>query len=156
MNDKHLLRTFEHMYWADRKTLGGLRNGLPSAAVRALKVFGHVIAAEAVWLARLHGEDWTSIPIWPEWGIDECAARQEANERGYRAFLETTPDERLESTIDYRSSKGDPFQTAIQDVLMHVAMHGVWHRGQVAMLVREAGGAPVNTDFAPFTRETAR
>lgn len=156
MHDKHLLRMLEHMYWADRRTLAGLQKGGAADAGRALKLIGHVIAAEAVWLARLQDEDWTRVQIWPEWSLDECAARQNKIEEGYRAFFDSIPDDRLESTIDYRNSKGDRFQTAISDVLMHVAMHGTWHRGQIAMNVRDAGGEPVNSDFVTFTREPAR
>jgi uncharacterized damage-inducible protein DinB len=33
------------------------------------------------------------------------------------------------------------------DVALHVAFHGVHHRGQIALLVRENGGKPAHTDF---------
>jgi uncharacterized damage-inducible protein DinB len=41
----------------------------------------------------------------------------------------------------------------VEDVLLHVALHGSYHRGQIAAAVRAAGGEPVNTDFVTWTRE---
>lgn len=144
------------MYWADRRTLGGLQAGIPAGAERALKVYAHILGAEAVWLARLLGEDWTSIAIWPELSVAECATRQAANEKGYRAYLAALDDDRMGTAIEYRNSKGDVFRTEISDVLTHVAAHGTYHRGQIATIVRAAGGESVVTDFIAFAREQAR
>jgi uncharacterized damage-inducible protein DinB len=36
--------------------------------------------------------------------------------------------------------------------LMHVALHGAYHRGQIAQVIRQGGGEPVNTDFITFQR----
>jgi len=36
-----------------------------------------------------------------------------------------------------------------------VALHGSYHRGQVAAAVRAAGGEPVNTDYITYVRELA-
>jgi uncharacterized damage-inducible protein DinB len=35
----------------------------------------------------------------------------------------------------------------------HVALHGAYHRGQIAWLVRDSSHEPVNTDFIMFARE---
>jgi uncharacterized damage-inducible protein DinB len=48
------------------------------------------------------------------------------------------------------------FQTPIKDLLMHVALHGSYHRGQIAQALRLAGGEPVNTDFITFVRESEK
>ena len=39
------------------------------------------------------------------------------------------------------------------DLLHHVAMHGMYHRGQVAQDVRRQGGEPVSTDLIFYLRE---
>ncbi|MFI5245590.1 MAG: DinB family protein [Gemmatimonadales bacterium] len=36
---------------------------------------------------------------------------------------------------------------------MHVALHGAYHRGQVARIVRGEGGAPQGTDYIFHIRE---
>ena len=37
--------------------------------------------------------------------------------------------------------------------VMHMATHGAYHRGQVALLVRDAGADPLATDFIVYMRE---
>jgi uncharacterized damage-inducible protein DinB len=40
----------------------------------------------------------------------------------------------------------------VADVLTHVAMHGVYHRGQIAGAVRAANGTPAYTDYIQAVR----
>jgi uncharacterized damage-inducible protein DinB len=57
--------------------------------------------------------------------------------------------------VHYRNSAGDEFDNAIEDILVHVAMHGSYHRGQITMLVRDAGAEPQPTDYIAFVRGAA-
>jgi uncharacterized damage-inducible protein DinB len=34
-----------------------------------------------------------------------------------------------------------------------VALHGSYHRGQIALLMRQGGGAPAATDYIAFVRD---
>lgn len=43
-------------------------------------------------------------------------------------------------------------RSAVRDVLLHVALHGSYHRGQLAWLARTAGAVPTATDFIVFSR----
>jgi uncharacterized damage-inducible protein DinB len=37
-------------------------------------------------------------------------------------------------------------------MLVHVALHGQYHRGQVALLLRASGFEPATTDYIAWTR----
>ena len=63
-----------------------------------------------------------------------------------------TPDG-LVYTVTYQNSKGATFETPVGEVLMHVFSHGVYHRGQIALALRQAGAEPINTDYITFVRE---
>lgn len=52
----------------------------------------------------------------------------------------------------YTNSRGEAFETPIEEILRHVAFHGGYHRGQVAAAVRAAGGTPINTDYIVYYR----
>ena len=54
--------------------------------------------------------------------------------------------------VEYRNSRGVVFQNTVAEILTHVALHGSYHRGQIAMRVRAAGGVPVTTDYIVFRR----
>jgi len=54
--------------------------------------------------------------------------------------------------IDYRNSAGQAFRSTVEDILLHVALHGTYHRGQIALVIRGGGGEPASTDYIAFIR----
>ena len=65
-------------------------------------------------------------------------------------------DERaLAREVEYRTSTGAPFRSTVADIVLHVAMHGGHHRGQIATLARQAGATPTSMDYILFAREAA-
>jgi uncharacterized damage-inducible protein DinB len=51
---------------------------------------------------------------------------------------------------------GDSYQNKIEDILIHVGNHGTYHRGQIAMLLREKGYNPVSTDYILYDRSISK
>jgi uncharacterized damage-inducible protein DinB len=141
-------RLYAHLDWADRRALETLRATPDPDATRLL---AHVLAAEHVWLARLRGEP-PSVPVWPELALDRCEALAEANRRGYADYLAALAPDDLAREVAYANSAGEAFRSRVDDVLLHVALHGQYHRGQVALLARFGGGAPLPTDYIAFVR----
>lgn len=150
---EHLKRLFDHMTWADRRVLD-LLNASPGARqASVIRLFSHLLAAERVWMLRLREEDASRQPIWPEWTLEELNAAAAENVSSYASFLEALRDEDLAGEVAYANSQGIAFRTRIVDILTHVALHGSYHRGQIAAAVRASGEEPVNTDFITFVRE---
>ena len=58
--------------------------------------------------------------------------------------------------IDYRTFKGDAFSGRLLALVQHVANHGSYHRGQLAVFLRQLGVKPPTTDLVAFDRERAR
>jgi uncharacterized damage-inducible protein DinB len=149
----YLERLFDHVRWADRRVLDLLRESAAARQPETMRLYSHLLAAERVWLLRLNGEDSSVQSIWPELGLEEMEAMQAANEAGYDRYLRDRTEAELDREIEYRTSTGVPFRTTGLDILSQVALHGSYHRGQLARAVRAAGGEPVNTDFIVFARE---
>ena len=143
-------RLFEYDNWAIERELNALEN---ADNPEALKMLGHVLSAKRIWLVRLNGEDSSAVPTFPDLTLAECrklAAELAMGFAGQLASLENgTPAE----TITYKNTKGDEFITPVVDVLSHVAFHGAYHRGQIALLLRQSGDPAVNTDFITFARQ---
>jgi uncharacterized damage-inducible protein DinB len=55
--------------------------------------------------------------------------------------------------VSYKNSKGEPWSSAEEDVLMHVVMHSAYHRGQIATDMRANGFTPAYTDFIHAIRQ---
>jgi len=148
---RQLQRLFDHLDWAHQAVLDSLGR-MPEPPAEALRLLTHLLAAERIWLARIRG-DGGPPAVWPEaLRLDECARWQAENAAGYRALLASLDDAGLAAPVAYRTSRGEPFETRLEDILLHVALHGSHHRGQIAALVKRAGGAPAVTDFIVFAR----
>jgi len=148
--DASMDRLFQHLAWADRELLAGLEQAQEPPA-GAFRLFAHVLAGEHIWLARIQAKP-ASFPVWPRLLGPECRKLSEKNHAGYRALLDPASATDLRSLISYQNAKGIAFRTSLGDVLLHTALHGAYHRGQVAALMRLSGLEPVNTDFITFSR----
>ncbi|WP_255314151.1 DinB family protein [Bacillus sp. FJAT-26390] len=146
------LKTFEHAAWANRQIFELLQQG-NEPAEKPLVLFGHVLAAEQIWLARINGEDASAFPIWPEYSLEKCEELMQQNMSGYQLLFARLKAVDFNEKIAYPNSKGNLFHTAINDILTHVSLHGSYHRGQIASLIRQGGGTPINTDYIAFVRQ---
>jgi uncharacterized damage-inducible protein DinB len=151
---EHYTRLYEHARWANQRVLEALRGITDDAECeQAKKLFAHLLGAERVWLTRLEGEDSSSLAIWPTYSLQGCEQLAEANGEGYRRYLEGLTDADFAKVIAYRNSTGQEFRTAIGDILAHAALHGSYHRGQIASFLRIDGFTPVSTDYILYVRE---
>jgi uncharacterized damage-inducible protein DinB len=146
---KHIHSLLDHMAWADERLLESLRQ--PTVPQRALGLYAHVLGAEQVWLARLEQRT-PVVAVWPVMTLDECERLGRENRAAFREYASRLTNGDLRRAVHYRNSAGQEFDSAIEDILIHVAMHGSYHRGQVTLLVRDAGAEPKPTDFIAFVR----
>ena len=145
-------RLFDYDGWSVARSLASLESAAPRnpAAARPL---AHLLVAEKVWLMRLRGEDTAGIDLSPELSLAECEKLDDENRQGFSALLASMTGDALDSEVTYRNSRGIEFRTRVRDILLHVVLHGAYHRGQVASALRAGGGAPVDTDYITFVRE---
>ena len=54
--------------------------------------------------------------------------------------------------LKYNNYVGDYFESNVEQIMIHLVNHGSYHRGQVAMLLRQKGFEPVNTDYITYDR----
>ena len=134
-------RLFGYDAWANREAIASLPE-MPSA--RALSILGHLAGSQRTWLSRLTGRT-SPLVVWPSLTRDQCATELAADASEWSAYLASGPD--LSARLKYISAKGEPSESSIEEVLMHVLMHSAYHRGQLAMLTRDNGDTPASTDF---------
>lgn len=140
-----------HLAWADERTLQSLRD-MPAPPEQAVDLFSHLVAAEHEWVSRILGEPGKH-GIWPKFTLDSASALARENHEALALLADEATGSGGERLITYRNTSGAEYTTSLQDILLHVMQHGVYHRGQVALLVREAGGRAVGTDYILFARE---
>ena len=148
---EHLGRLFAYDDWANRETLSALRTAQPPPA-RSQMLLGHIIGAEELWLCRLLAEK-NPVEVWPALTTDQCGARLNDLSRRWGKYMASMTAENLSARIAYVNSKGEPWESAVEDVLLHVAMHSAYHRGQMATDMRASGHTPAYTDFIHCIRQ---
>jgi uncharacterized damage-inducible protein DinB len=146
----HLQQLLDYDEWADRELARAL-TGLATPPPRAVQLLNHVIGASFLWLARLEGRP-SPCAVWPEWTLARCASEIAELRAKWGAWTKGGGAARLDATIAYVNSKGEPHSSRVADVLTHVALHGVHHRAQVLAELRAAGHAPPYLDFIHATR----
>lgn len=139
------------MAWADARTLQSLRD-MANPPAQALDLFAHMLGAEHEWLSRVQGTKGTT-PIWPKLTLDRCASLARENHAGYSKLVSELAAGGGDRLVTYRTSKGAEHTSSLEDILLHVAHHGTYHRGQVALLVRASGGEAIATDYILFSLE---
>ena len=147
---EYYTRLLRYDAWANAETLTSLRQGETPA--RALRWMGHIIGAGALWLARIREEP-PPMAVWPDLDLEQCAAGITRLSESWPRYLETLDPTDLHEGIGYRNSLGEYWTSTVGDILTHVALHGAYHRAQIAASVREQGGAPAYTDFIHAVRQ---
>ena len=158
----HYQKLLRYDRWANREVLEALRAAsagsdahTEAASEEVLEEFlrrlAHILGAEWLWLARLNvsGE---AAGVWPELTLDQCARQIEGLGSVWEGYLRELAEAGLSQTITYTNSKGEPWQSRIDDVLTHVVMHSAYNRGQIALEMRAAGLNPAYTDFIHAVR----
>lgn len=147
---KYLSRLSAHLAWADRLVLESLQRAAnPDAS--SLELLAHILGAEHVWLARLAMRP-AEITVWPALSLEECTRLAERNQHELTAYLAKLTPEDLGRPITYVNSAGQQFTSTVEDILLHVCLHGAYHRGQIARALRGGGAVPAATDYIAFTR----
>lgn len=146
----HFTKLYEHLEWAGTKVLANLRSA-QNPRKRDLELYSHILGAEHVWLSRINGTT-ARVAVWPVLSLDECESLGRENVSAFNDLVSRLTPALLRKPITYRNSAGDQFTSTIEDILTHVAMHGAYHRGQIAASIRGAGDTPSPTDYIAFTR----
>ncbi len=148
MNAAYFRTLAAHDAWANREYIAALET-MPQPPQRALELMAHILSAQWVWLTRMRREP-QPMKVWPELSLARCRAELASLHTGWKEFLgEADPD----STFAYTNTKGEHFEGRVGDTLTHVFLHGHYHRGQIALLMRQAGATPPYTDFIEAVRK---
>jgi len=150
MQDVVLDRLLLHWRWAGERVLEAMERG-DGVRPDAIELLSHVIGTEETWLARLQGRP-PEAPVWPVWTLAECGRWQSRVHDACARFTAALDADDLAGAVTYTNSAGRTFTSEVRDILVHVALHGTYHRGQIAAALRRAGREPAPTDYIAFRR----
>ena len=149
-----LLELVGHMRWADTIVADSLAPAIRqldrTRVADPVSVFAHVAATEHLWYSRIRGTP-ADLAVWPDITVAESRAIALRHADLFDEIVAGGGDA-LDQLVSYRNSAGRDFRNSVRDIVIHVTMHGSYHRGQIARLVRAAGGEPPYTDYIQYQR----
>jgi uncharacterized damage-inducible protein DinB len=143
-------RLFSYDAWANQQVLNALKSA-DNPAGRSLKFLAHIIGAQRIWMERLLGQK-QAWAVWPDLTLQQSESELQLLPGEWKSYLGSLRAEQLNEAIHYRNSKGEQWSSAREDILSHVIMHSVYHRGQIATEMRAQGYTPAYTDFIQGVR----
>ncbi|MGI9078726.1 MAG: DinB family protein [Gemmatimonadaceae bacterium] len=121
---------------------------------KAASLLAHIIAARRLWLFRLGMAREAPSEFFPRGvSLSDLDTGLREMQAAWSSYLDSLDDARLEHVFEYQSLEGGWYRNSIEDILTQLFGHSWYHRGQIAALVRSAGGEPAATDFVFWTRE---
>jgi uncharacterized damage-inducible protein DinB len=153
---------FDYMRWGDRLMIGAARTvpdeqyyadqGISFGSVHKLMV--HCMAAQWIWLSRWRGENPTRLESheqYPKRG--DVEQRWPLVHAALIDFLGLQTPGTLARAVNYRNLKGEHCSLALADLMLHVIDHASYHRGQVASMIKRAGGQPAAVSYTRYALE---
>jgi len=162
LDARALAALHDYACWANRRLFEAVARLTPEEFTRSVAgghasvrdALVHVLSAEWGWLercggpargARLEPRDYpTAASLAQVWARVEAHARE---------FLARLDDDDLARVAVYRGEQGEERALPVGELLSHAALHGIHHRGQVALLVRMLGHAPGGFDFLLYSAD---
>ena len=113
------------------------------------EILGHILTAHSLWLDRINAEPfrygiWQNIPK-ENW--------RKLNNDNYQRSMNILEHKVPESIIEYEDHKGNFQVKWLRDIISHINLHGAYHRGQLAFMLRQSNIIPPITDYSDFISE---
>lgn len=146
---EHLRELFQYNDWANRRLVRSLKE---SGCEKAITYLSHVLITEKEYFERLYGKDSTGFDFWQELSIEELSDLARETAQLYEKLLDKFDDEGLGQIIFYCTSKGKEVKNDFREILTHVLLHSMNHRGQILTILRQEGFEPPVLDYIIYCR----
>ena len=153
---------YDYTAWADTKALDAVSKLTPeqwtqdlgSSLKSARDTVVHIASAQGIWLSRWKGDSPKGM-----WAAADFPTPDSIRERWLplraelAAFVVEQTEASLQQPLSYRNLKGEPVTFPLGPLMLHVANHSTYHRGQITTLLRQLGAQPVSTDLVLYCLE---
>jgi uncharacterized damage-inducible protein DinB len=146
---KYFLKLYQYNAWANKRVIGALiRQQVNDEKI--LTLLGHVVAAQFLWLHRIKGLPAPDVKLWGTYSLDQLVTMAETAGKQWLEFVESTDN--FDREMTYRNYVNEPYTNNVENIMIHLVNHSSYHRAQIAMLLRQKGFEPINTDFITYDR----
>ncbi|HYG02183.1 MAG TPA: DinB family protein [Chryseosolibacter sp.] len=146
---KYFLKLYQYNAWATSRVIRTLvRQQVHDEKI--LSLLGHVVAAQFLWLHRIKGLPAPDVKLWGAYSLEQLTAMADQASNEWLGFVEQT--ENFDRELTYKNYVNEPYTNNVENIMIHLVNHSSYHRAQIAMLLRQKGFEPINTDFITYDR----
>lgn len=146
---EYFIKLYHYNAWASNRVLDTLKTQQVSDS-KILEVMGHVVAAQLLWLHRVKRLPPPDVKLWGAYSLDEISAMSASACTQWLQFVHDRDN--FNEELSYTNYKGELYTNNVETIMIHLVNHSTYHRAQVALLLRQKGYEPVNTDFITYDR----
>ena len=146
---KYFLKLYQYNAWANDRVLSNLRRQSVDDE-KTLTIFGHVLAAQFLWLHRIKGLAPPDVKLWGKYSLERLEKMVTDANQQWKEFVES--HENFDREMTYTNYVGELYTNNVETIMMHLVNHCSYHRAQVALLLRQKGFEPINTDLITYDR----
>ncbi|WP_439569339.1 DinB family protein [Sphingopyxis sp.] len=114
-----------------------------------MQILDHMHAVDGIFrhhlLAQPHDYGCARSPVRPD--FETLAAQVRALDDWYTGYAATLAPAEADEVIAFRFTSGTQAQMRRGDILLHVALHGTYHRGNAGLLLQKNGVKPNDDRF---------
>lgn len=146
---EYFLRLYKYNDWANKRVIRVL-NEQQVHDEKILSLMGHIVAAQFLWYNRINGLPPAKVKLWGEYSLGQVTEMAEKANEMWIKFVDD--NESFDRELTYTNYVGDPYVNNVETIMIHLVNHCSYHRAQIAMLLRQKGFEPINTDFITYDR----
>jgi uncharacterized damage-inducible protein DinB len=117
----------------------------------------HILWAEELWFERWKGRSsYTELHVDDYPSVESIRNKIEilsANQIQFMKVLKTGDEDKK---ISYENIKGEKWEYTLLQMVQHMFIHSVYHRGQIATMLRQLGLQPPGLDYLVYIDEMAK
>lgn len=158
MSSKTLKSLFAHKSWANAElfaVLASLEEKQSEPFHTCLRTLNHAYIVDRIFRAHLAGEprpfDTTNAE--EAQNIEVLGAAVAEVDGWYQNYVDQLRPEMLSEVVDFTFTSGAPGRMSREEILLHIITHGVYHRGNVAQVLKSISIVPPDDPYTVFLHQ---
>ncbi len=153
-------RLFDYKSWSDAELIAAIGNidGEKHAPLRhtAIRLMNHIRVVDEIFIGHLrgtpHGHTATNTTDTPT--LDALAVSTQACDEWLAEHASGLDGDQLAEVVMFAFTDGDTGQMTREEMLLHLATHGGYHRGAIGRILVQAGLTPPRDLYTRFLHTT--
>lgn len=147
--------------WADRGLYDAVRRNLDRLSQEdtslMLRILDHIHAVDRIFQHHLQGiphafKAARSQDVLPFEGLANCSR---VVDDWYASYVRSLSEEDFEQPLDFVFTSGKPARMRRGEIILHVCLHGTYHRGNAGALLQLRGLTPSRDSITDYLEELA-